>query len=166
MENQLVKSVFLSNNKLSQSPQTTFLLWWDILEIDLAATPMNTKCPMFLTRILYPEAEGIDCLYHPCKFSLGYIFPPIPIIARFFTRLRRSSNTVIAVIPFWPRTMLLQLSEEAPIPLVVTPDLLSQGQFLHPAPEKLHLEAKRFLENGFLLVAQQWSWDLESPEVA
>ncbi|XP_077306677.1 ubiquitin-conjugating enzyme E2 U isoform X1 [Lithobates pipiens] len=137
----------LSNNEWSLSPQIFSLLTetWGTPEIDLAATPLNTKCHRFLSRNPSPSAEGIDCLIHPWNFKLGYIFPPTPLIARFLSRLRRSSVTIIAVIPFWPRrpwfTTLLQLSVQPPILLPLEPDLFSQGQSLHPAPERLHLMA-------------------------
>lgn len=76
-------------------------------------------------------------------------------------------NMVIAGIPFWPRrpwfTTLLQLNTENPLPLSITPDLLSHGQFLHPSPEKLHLTGWRLKGLGFLIrdVLEKW-WKLYS----
>lgn len=70
-----------------------------------------------------------------------------PLIPRFLLRLKRSKATVLAVLPFWPRrpwfTTLLQLSTAEPLTLPMTADILSQGQLLHPFPERLHLTAWR-----------------------
>ena len=138
-----------SNNEWSLNLREFSILTeaWGTPEIDLAATPANAKCVKFLSRVPFPTAEGTDCLLHPWDFNLGYIFPPTPLIARFLSRLRRSSVTVIAVIPFWPRrpwfTTLLQLNTRPPIHLPVSADLLHQGQLLHPAPDRLHLTAWR-----------------------
>lgn len=156
IQNQLaddLSRIFVSNNEWSLSPQAFALITckWGIPDIDLAATPEN-KCLRFSARNDYPTAAGIDCLRHPWEFHLGYIFPPIPLIARFLARLRNSTSTVIAVLPFWPRrpwfTTILQLNTEEPLPLPLSPNLLSQGRFLHPSPERLHLTAWRFKGKG------------------
>lgn len=140
---------FTSNHEWSLNPQAYALIsrTWGSPEIDLAATPENAKCRRFLSRIPFPLAEGANCLLHPWNFQLGYIFPPTPLIARFLLRLKESSALVVAVIPFWPRrpwfTTLMQLNTADPLPLPLSPDLLSQGHLLHPNPEKLHLMAWR-----------------------
>lgn len=124
--------IFISNNEWSLNLQVFALLTrkWGIPDMDLAATPENSKCSRFLSRATYPTAAGIDCLHHPWSFHLGYIFPPISLIARFLARLRRWTSIVIAVLPFWPRrpwfATILQLNTEEPFPLPVTPDLLSR----------------------------------------
>lgn len=65
----------------------------------------------------------------PMGISPGlYFSPPIPLIAIFLARLRNSTSTVIAVLPFWLRrpwfATVLQLNTEEPLPLPVSPDLL------------------------------------------
>lgn len=123
---------FLSNNEWSLSCQAFSLITKNrgIPDIDLATATENTKCQRYLSRAAYPSAEEIDCLKHLWNFQLGYIFPPTPVIARFLFLLKRSTSTVIAVIPFWPRrpwiTMPMQMNTENPLPLPVTPDLLFQ----------------------------------------
>lgn len=161
VQNQLadnLSKIFILNNKWSLSHKAFSLLthrWGSPPpHIDLAATPVNNKCPKFLVRAAYPTAIGIDSLHQPWNFRLGYIFPPIPLIARFLVRLRSSTSTVIAVIPFWTRRpwfmTILQLNMDDPLLFPVTPDLLSQqGQFLHPAPEKLQLMAWKLKGRGF-----------------
>lgn len=152
VQNQLADSLsrtFVSNNEWALSHQAFTLITqtWGIPDIDLAATPVNTKCQRYLARIPFPSAEGTDCLQHDWNFRLGYIFPPTPLIPRFLLRLKRSKATVLAVLPFWPRrpwfTTLLQLSTAEPLTLPMTADILSQGQLLHPFPERLHLTAWR-----------------------
>lgn len=152
IQNELADSLsrtFVSNSEWCLSPQAFALICqtWGHPDIDLAATPENRKCQRFLSRNPFPSAEGTDCLQHTWNFRLGYIFPPTPLIAKFLLRLKHSAALVLAVIPFWPRrpwfTTLLQLSTADPIPLPVTTDLLTQGQLLHPNPERLHLAAWR-----------------------
>ena len=129
----------LSNNEWSLNQQVFSILTktCGIPEVDLAATPKNSKCQRFLSRAHFPSAEGTNCLALPWSFELGYIFLPTSRITRFLSRLRRSSATVIVLIPFRPRrpwfTTLLQLGTRPPIHLPVTWDLIHQRQFFHPA---------------------------------
>lgn len=157
VQNQLaddLSRMFISNNDWSLSHQAFSILTnkWSIPDIDLAATPMN-KCAKFLARVTNPTASRVNCLHQQWRFCLGYILTPIPLIARFQARRRNSTSTVIVVIPFWLRrlwfTTILQLNTEDPLPLPVTPDLFSQGQFLYPAPERLHLMAWQLKVRGY-----------------
>lgn len=130
---------------------------WGMPDIDLAITPANAKCQRYLSRTPFPSAEVIDCLKHPWNFRLGYIFPPTPLIARFLLRLKRSTSTVLAVIPFWPRrpwfTTLLQLSIENPLLLPITADFHFQRQISSSGTREttsdgMEAERSRFLDQG------------------
>lgn len=105
VKNQLADDLsrnFLSNNEWSLNRRVFSLITqtWGMPYIDLASTPAKAKCQRYLTRASYRSAEGIDCLQNPWDFRLGYVFPPTPLIASFLLRLKRSTSTVIAVIPF------------------------------------------------------------------
>lgn len=114
---------------------------WGQPQVDLFATPANTKFSRFMMRFQCCQAEATNALICPWNFSLGYAYPPQPLISRFLQRMAEFLGTVIAVLPFWPRrpwiAALLQLSQEPPFLLPPQPDLLIQGHLLHPNPAKM-----------------------------
>ncbi|KAJ1144673.1 hypothetical protein NDU88_010970 [Pleurodeles waltl] len=70
--------------------------------VDLLATPLNAKLPLFSTRFLPQDVLGTDALTSPWHTGLLYTFNPISMIRWFLSRLLREVAEVVAVHPFWP----------------------------------------------------------------
>ncbi|XP_042315084.1 uncharacterized protein LOC121926295 [Sceloporus undulatus] len=112
--------------------------------MDLFASPINAKTPRFISRFKTQGAEDFDAL--TCRWPEGllYAFPPVALLTKLLSKVRRTGAMVILIAPAWPRrpwfSELLNLSTQN-FPLTTRPDLLSQGQVYHPDPTWLQLHA-------------------------
>ncbi|XP_031755398.1 uncharacterized protein LOC116409839 [Xenopus tropicalis] len=118
---------------------------WGCPEVDLMATHVNAKLPVFYSRVPSPGAAAVDALSQSWEGLFAYIFPPIPIILKVLLKIRQSKMTVIAILPDWPRRpwypLLRSLSVSCPLHLPQSRDLLIQGRWEHPDPASLNLKA-------------------------
>ena len=90
--------------------------------IDLFATSLTTRLPVYFSPASDSRAAGTDALLQPWDNLQAYAFPPIAIIRRVLVKLRSSKNCELTLIdPFWPQREwfpdLLELSSDVPITL-------------------------------------------------
>ena len=102
--------------------------------IDLFATSLTARLPVYFSPASDPRAAGTDALLQPWDDLQAYAFPPIAIIRRVLLKLRSSKNCESTLIaPFWPQRDwfpdLLELLSDVPITLSGRKDLLRQPHF-------------------------------------
>ena len=102
--------------------------------IDLFATSLTARLPVYFSPASDPQAAGTDALLQSWDNLQAYAFPPIAIIRRVLVKLRSSKNCVLTLIaPFWPQREwfpdLLELLSDVPITLSSRKDLLRQPHF-------------------------------------
>ena len=102
--------------------------------IDLFATSLTARLPVYFSPASDPRAAGTDALFQPWDYLQAYAFPPIAIIRRVLLKLRSSKNCELTLIaPFWPQRDwfpdLLELLSDVPITLSDRRDLLRQPHF-------------------------------------
>lgn len=145
---------FLDNNEWALHPQVFHQIanLWDPPQVDLFATPGNAKLTRFVSRLPYTQAEEVDALSCPWRFTTAYAFPPRPLIFKFLLRLLRETVQVLAVLPYWPKRpwfpLAMRLSVSSPIRIHPFPQLLTQGSLVHPDPQKLNLRIWRLRGEG------------------
>ncbi|CAJ0922254.1 unnamed protein product [Ranitomeya imitator] len=77
---------------------------WATLDIDLMASQMNRKFPLFVARSLDPLAISCDALVIPwSQFQLPYLFLPLPLIPWVVKKIKTEGIPVILIAPDWPR---------------------------------------------------------------
>ena len=102
--------------------------------VDLFATALTARLPVYFSPASDPRAAGTDALLQPWEDLQAYAFPPIAIIRRVLLKLRSSKNCELTLIaPFWPQRDwfpdLLELLSDIPITLSDRRDLLRQPHF-------------------------------------
>ena len=102
--------------------------------IDLFATSLTARLPVYFSPASDPRAAGTDALLQPWDDLQAYAFPPIAIIRRVLLKLRSSKNCELTLIAlFWPQRDwfpdLLELLSDVPITLSDQRDLLRQPHF-------------------------------------
>ena len=71
--------------------------------IDLFATSLTARLPVFFAPAWEPKAAGVDAFLKPWDNLQAYAFPPIAIIRRVLLKLRASHHCDLTLItPFWP----------------------------------------------------------------
>ncbi len=118
--------------------------------IDLLATPLNAKLPVFLCPFPDPAAFGVDALSVPWEgFRVAYAYPPTALMRDVLGKLKGLDMILILIAPWWPNQSwfpdLLELSIDHPVELPVTRNLLTQpvgGRIVHHyRPQVLALTA-------------------------
>ena len=90
--------------------------------IDLFATSLNGKLPLYCSLVPDPQAIFEDAFRHPWDDLDLYTFPSFPLVDRVIARVRESSHlAMILVAPLWPEKEwfadLLLLLTEPPLAL-------------------------------------------------
>ena len=76
---------------------------WDNPSIDLFATSLNAKLPLYCSLILDPQAVFEDAFRRPWDDLDLYSFPPFPLIGRVIVHVRESSRLAMTLVaPLWP----------------------------------------------------------------
>ena len=124
--------------------------------IDLFATSMTARLPVYFSPASDSRAAGTDALLQPWDNLQAYAFPPIAIIRRVLVKLRSSRNCELTLIaPFWPQREwfpdLLELLSDVPFALSSRKDLLRQPHF------------HRFHQNLPMLQLTAWRLSSDSP---
>ena len=116
--------------------------------VDLFATRLNHRLPLYVSPVLDPAAWGVDALSLNWNQLFGYAFPPFNLIPAVLEKIRLSHQCrIILIAPCWPQrswfNQLLSCLVDSPIRLPLQEDLLSQsrGHRLHMNPGMLHLHA-------------------------
>ena len=107
---------------------------WGSSSLDLFATRLNTKLPLYCSLIPDPQAVFEDVFRHPWDNLDTYAFPPFPLVGRVVARVRETPNlSMTLVAPLWPEKEwfadLLLLLTQPPLALPWWGRLLRQPHF-------------------------------------
>ena len=140
--------------------------------IDLFATSLTARLPVFFAPAWEPKAAGVDAFLQPWDNLQAYAFPPIAIIRRVLLKLRASHHCDLTLIaPFWPQREwfpdLLELLSDIPIELPKRRDLLRQPHFhrFHENLQMLRLTAWRLSSDSPVRQASLKQWLANLPSV-
>ena len=76
---------------------------WGNPSIDLFATSLNAKLPLYCSLVPDPQAVFEDAFRHPWDDLDLYTFPPFPLIGRVIALVRESSRLAMTLVaPLWP----------------------------------------------------------------
>ena len=120
-------------DRVVSSPQVarSLLRVWGNPLIDLFATSLNAKLPLYCSLVLDPQAVFEDAFRHPWDDLDVYAFPPFPLVSRVVTRVRESLRLAMTLVaPLWPEKEwfadLLLLLTQPPLALPWWYSLLRQ----------------------------------------
>ena len=123
---------------------------WGNPSIDLFATSLNAKLPLYCSLVPDPQAVFEDAFRHPWDDLDLYAFPPFPLVGRVVARVRESSRVAMALVaPLWPEKEwfadLLLLLTQPPFALPWWDSLLRQTHcnLFHQGVHALNLHAWR-----------------------
>jgi hypothetical protein len=115
--------------------------------MDLFATRLNYKFPLYISPVPDCTAWSVDVL-SVCWTALdAYAYPPMPLIARVLQKVQEDQSPLLLIAPLWPNQslfpLLLHLLVDHPLELPNGPKLLKQShsnQF-HQSPQCFILHA-------------------------
>ena len=144
------------------------LTWPDKPQIDLFATKLNNKLPLYVSPMPDPCALGTDALTMNWDGFLAYAYPPQSVIPQVLNKIQQHQCIVYLIAPNWPRLawfpLMLTLLVDYPREIPVFPKLLRQPgtSIFHPNPNNLKLHVFKLstnpsLQEDFLLKLQRTS---------
>ena len=122
---------------------------WGNPSIDLFATCLNAKLPLYCSLVPDPQAVFQDAFRHPWDDLNLYAFPPFTLVGRVIARVRESLLVAITLVaPLWPEEWfadLLLLLTQPPLALPWWDSLLRQPHcnLFHQGVHALNLHAWR-----------------------
>ena len=123
---------------------------WGNLSIDLFATCLNAKLPLYCSLVPDPQAIFEDAFRHPWDDLDLYAFPPFALVGRVIARVQQSSRVAMTLVaPLWPEKEwfadLLLLLTQPPLVLPCWDRLLRQPHcnLFHQGAHALNLHAWR-----------------------
>ena len=123
---------------------------WGNPSIDLFATCLNAKLPLYCSLVPDPQAVFEDAFRHPWDDLDLYAFPPFPLVGRVIARVQESSRVAMTLVaPLWPEKKwfadLLLLLTQPPLALPCWDKLLRQPHcsLFHQGVHALNLHAWR-----------------------
>ena len=123
---------------------------WGNLSIDLFATCLNAKLPLYCSLVPDPQAVFEDAFRHPWDYLDLYVFPPFALVGRVIARVQQSSRVAMTLVaPLWPEKEwfadLLLLLTQPPLVLPCWDRLLRQPHcnLFHQGAHTLNLHAWR-----------------------
>ena len=125
----------------------------DFPSIDLFATRLNHRLPLYVSPIPDQKALSIDALSMDWNRIHAYSFPPFHLIPAVINKIRLSQCKIVLIAPLWPDRPwfpeLLSLLVSPPVFLPVIPNLLAQlkGMILHQNLGHLQLHAWELSNN-------------------
>ena len=134
----------------SLHPDVCHHLWkvWGAPHIDLFATSLNHKLPLYCSPFPDPEAWATDALVIPWDRLWIYAYPPPALLGQIIHKFGLTRNSrLILLAPLWPQqpwfAELLHLSTDHPRELPLWRTLLKQPHLdrFHPTPEVFRLHA-------------------------
>lgn len=132
---------------LNQRVLTQVFRVWGTPHIDLFATSLNNRLPVFVSPVLAPEAYAADAMSLSWKGMWAYAFPPFPLILPSLKKIQLEECQVCLIAPLWEGQawfpILMSLLIAPPIRLPLDKDLLFQpvSRKLHPTPGIFRLHA-------------------------
>ena len=131
-----------------QVARSLFRMWGNP-SLDLFATCLNAKLPLYCSLVPDPQAVFQGAFRHPWDDLDLYVFPPFPLVSRVVARVRESSRvTMTLVVPLWPEKEwfadLLLLLTQPPVTLPWWDSLLRQPHcnLFHQGVHALNLHGK------------------------
>ena len=124
---------------------------WFTPHIDLFATNLNHKRPLYMSPIPDPNAWDIDALNINWTGLTAYAYPPMVLLHRVIKKIRQCHRD------------LVQLSTEIPLQLPVSTTLLKQSHnyVFHSNPQHLNLHAWCLGVDSSKNKASLWRWQRE-----
>ena len=123
---------------------------WGNPSIDLFATCLNAKLPLYCSLVPDPQAVFEDAFRHPWDDLDLYAFPPFALVGRVIARVQQSSRVAMTLVaPLWPEKEwfadLLLLLTQPPLVLPCWDRLLRQPHcnLFHQGTHALNLHAWR-----------------------
>ena len=123
---------------------------WSNPSINLSATCLNAKLPLYCSLFPDPQAVFEDAFRHPWDDLDLYAFPPSPVVVRVIACVQESSRVAMTLVaPFWPDkewfAYLLLLLTQPPLALPSWDTLLRQPHcnLFHQGLHTLNLHAWR-----------------------
>ena len=123
---------------------------WGSPSLDLFATHLNAKLPLYCSLIPDPQAVFEDAFHHPWNDLDTYAFPPFHLVERVMAQVRETPNlSMTLVAPLWSENAwfadLLLLLTQPPLALPLWDRLLLQPHFnwFHGGVHALNLHAWR-----------------------
>ena len=120
---------------------------WFTPHVDLFATHLNHKLPLYVSPIPDPKAWDIDALNINWTGLTAYAYLATALLHRVIQKIRQCHCLIIVIAPGWPGMPwfwdLVQLSTEIPLQLPVSTTLLKQSHnyVFHSNPQHLNLHA-------------------------
>ena len=136
---------------------------WFTLHVDLFATHLNHKLPLYVSPIPDPKAWDIDALNINWTGLTAYAYPPTALLHRVIQKIRQCYCLIIVIVPDWPGMPwfwdLVQLSTEIPLQLPVSTTLFKQSHnyVFHSNPH-LNLHAWCVGVDSSKNKASLWRW--------
>ena len=139
-------------DRVSLHPQVAreLLRAWGNPSIDLFATCLNAKLPLYCSLVPDPQAVFEDAFRHPWDDLDLYAFPPFALVGRVIARVQQSSRVAMTLVaPLWPEKEwfadLLLLLTQPPLVLPCWDRLLWQPHcnLFHQGAHTLNLHAWR-----------------------
>ena len=138
-----------------------------LVNMDLFATNLNNRLPLFFSLVLDPMAIGVDAMLQVWKGMESYAFPPLTVIFQVLQKLCQSLNCQLTLLaPVWPQRPwfadLLELLLDVPMILPMWVDLLRQPHLnrlhknLSPAVAEQLAHCRR--KSIRLIYQAKWAW--------
>ena len=140
---------------------------WFTPHVDLFATHLNHKLPLYVSPVPDPNAWDIDALNINWTGLTAYAYPPTALLHRVIQKIRQCYCLIIVIAPGWPGMPwfwdLVQLSTEMPLQLPVSTTLLKQSYnyVFHNNPQHLNLHAWCLGVDSSKNKASLWRWQRE-----
>ena len=140
---------------------------WFTPHVDLFATHLNHKLPLYMSPIPDPNAWDIDALNINWTGLTAYAYPPTTLLHRVIQKIRQCHCLIIVIAPGWPGMPwfwdLVQLSTEIPFQLPVSTTLLklSHNYVFHSNPQHLNFHAWCLGVDSSKNKASLWRWQRE-----
>ena len=140
---------------------------WFTPHVDLFATHLNHKLPLYVSPVPDPNAWDIDALNLNWTGLTAYAYPPTALLHRVIQKIRQCHCLIIVIAPSWPGMPwfwdLVQLSTEISMQLPVSTTLLKQSHnyVFHSNPQHLNLHAWYLGVDSSKNKASLWRWQRE-----
>ena len=141
--------------------------------IDLFATSMNARLPVFFSPIADPMSAGTDAMAQSWDGLQAYAFPPFGLLPCVLAKVRQSRGLELTLVaPFWPQHPwfpdLLELLVAVPVVLPLRKDLLRQPHFhrFHQNLPVLQLTSFRLSSDPLVPSASLREWRASLRDVA
>ena len=129
---------------------------WGNPSIDLFATCLNAKLPLYCSLVPDPQAVFEDAFRHPWDDLDLYAFPPFPLVGRVIARVQESSRVAMTLVaPLWPEKEwfadLLLLLTQPPLALPCWDKLFRQPHcsLFHQGVHALATLQRHYRKSGF-----------------